>query len=130
MKKLAMVCSALLMVGLMAGCKPSFPAGSTLTATNESPYVVLEWNSAVADEGKAIDSYRVDVDGTEVARLDAYTTQCELKGLDNQTTYTISVTAYDDDGTWSETNALTADHLTQYEGDSGTDVGCYPFGVG
>lgn len=87
--------------GLLVACAPNFASGSALNATPSGSGAVLSWSAAsVTTTGRTIDSYRIDVDGTEVARMPRTDLGCRLHGL-RSGSHTVSVTAYDSGGEWS-----------------------------
>lgn len=86
---------------LLAACKPTFPVGSALTTASYGPLVRITWPTIDVDSDKAITEYRVDVDGTEIARLNASARSCTVVGLAKGAPAAISVTAYDSAGQWS-----------------------------
>ena len=92
--------AALLLVAALSACQPRFPAGGTLEVTSEGAGLRLSWPAASADADKQISTYRVDVDGVEVARLEAWATTCLLGGLAPGSSHQVSVTAYDSAGQW------------------------------
>lgn len=95
-------CVAASLVGLsLAACVPSFPGGSTLTASPSGTLVTLVWPAASPeDDGQTITSYRIDVDGVQVAGVPAPVLTCSLTGL-RAGSHIVSVTAYDSAGEWS-----------------------------
>lgn len=121
------VAAAALLVMVAAGCTPLFQDGAVLTATNEDPYVVLNWTQAVPiDEGTTVEEYRIDVNGVEVSRTPGWASSCVLKGLDNDTAYEITVSAYDSNAHWSaDGNSVLTTSVTTASGvDAGTELFC------
>ena len=86
--------------GLVA-CRPTFPDGATLMIATEGDGVRISWPAAQTDADKPLASYRIDVDGAEVARLAPVETSCLLSGLTATVDYALEVTAYDSAGQWS-----------------------------
>lgn len=131
MKRRMMVLAAMaaVVMAVAVACNPQFLGEGSLTATDEAPYVALNWPAATAmHDGEPIIEYAIEVDGVEVSRVDGWVTSCTLKGLSNATTYTIGVTAYDAGGRFSgdatQNGRLTVVHTTQSSGDSGGAVFC------
>ncbi len=101
MKRVLVLMAAAIAV-LVSACVPSFPSGSSVTATETAEGTTLEWSWAdPPDPEHYIVSYRVDVDGVEVAQTPSYVNSCTLVGLEADTEYVVTVTAYDDNGGWS-----------------------------
>lgn len=92
----------------LAACRPAFPYGSTLTTATEGNGVRISWPGASTDADTALASYRIDVDGAEVARLAPSEQSCVLSGLTAGTDHAVEVTAYDAGGLWSKESAFTA----------------------
>ena len=115
-------------LGLVA-CVPTFSSGSTLTTAALGPLVTLSWPQATEpDDNQEVATYRVDVNGVEVARVPAAQTSCVLTGLDPSTSYALSVTAYDTNNEWSgddQTNGrVAATYVTPASGGAGAVKGC------
>ncbi len=80
---------------------PTWPAGSSLTATDTTPVsLTLSWPPAVDD--LALTGYRVYQDGFLVATLPADITSFGVTDLAAATSYTFRVEAGDATGQWSE----------------------------
>lgn len=130
MKKVSLMAAVLAIVlAAVVACTPKFPTGGQLTATNDTPWVALQWPAAAPFSlNDPIAEYRIDVNGVEVNRVDPWFSGCVLKGLANNTDYTISVTAYDTAGRWSGNAAangrLSVLHHTQASGNSGPSLFC------
>ncbi len=133
-KKLFGTALAMGVVGLvLAACKPTFPAGSALTtAPSYGPLVRITWPTIDVDADKTVTEYRIDVNGTEIARLNAAARSCTLVGLAKGAEATISVTAYDSAGQWSgdpsnPTGTVSATYTPPTTGPgSGTTKLCVP----
>ncbi len=88
---------------------PTWPAGSVLTGTPAHYSVALTWPAAEDDTN--ITAYRVLQDGSQVgAELDANTRSFTVTGLQELSTYPLSVEAKDEGGQWS--TGLTATFTT------------------
>ncbi|MBX3284586.1 MAG: hypothetical protein KF703_04510 [Actinobacteria bacterium] len=115
---------------LLAACKPTFPAGSTLATSGLGPLVTITWPTIDVDTDKVVTEYRIDVDGSEIARVSAATRSCVVVGLPKGTTSTISVTAYDSAAQWSgdqATGIISATYAPPSTGSgSGTAKSCVP----
>lgn len=92
-------------VVLMAGCVPKFPSGAQVNVVAQGSGARLSWPAAEEiDAGQTIGSYRVDVDGAEVARVAGTRRACDLVGL-TAGPHEVAITAYDTTGEWSGTAA-------------------------
>jgi hypothetical protein len=121
-------------VGLLTAvaCKPFWAVGAVPTFSPLGPHVVVSWPPAdPGDEGQAIASYRVWVDGAEVAQVPGASTECVLVGLAASTTYDIEVTAVDtaaEDsagvGGDAVTGVLAGTYLTPGGGGGGATMDC------
>lgn len=105
-KMLGLAAAATMLVVVLAACKPTFPTGSTLTVTGNGPLATLSWPNATSDTDKTIVSYRVDIEGTQVALLPSTQLSCVLVGAPAGVTSNIRVTAYDSVGGWSGDDTL------------------------
>ena len=95
----ALVVAALLAAGL-AACVPLFGNGAVLTVTPLGSLATISWPAVVVDADKTVTEYRIDVDGTEYARVSGATLSCVVTGLPLGTSGTIAVSAYDSAGQW------------------------------
>lgn len=117
---------------VLAACRPTFPAGSALTTTSLGPLVTITWPTIEVDSDKTVTEYRVDVNGSEIARLNASARSCTVVGLAKGATASISVTAYDSAGQWSSdpsnpTGTVSATYTPPTTGaGSGTTKLCVP----
>ncbi|MEO6629606.1 MAG: fibronectin type III domain-containing protein [Aquihabitans sp.] len=100
-KRAGLLVAGFLLAGVLAACAPTFASGATLVATPLGPLAMLTWGAATADAGKSIASYRVEVDGAQVALVPGSATSCVLTGLAPSTSYLLRVTAYDSENAWS-----------------------------
>lgn len=101
MKKFWLLVGALGVALALPACVPTFPASGVLAVTPAGSGGTLVWTRASdPDEGQTVASYRVDVDGVEVARVDAVSNTCVLSGLD-EGSHAVEVTAYDSVNDWS-----------------------------
>ena len=100
-KRMSAVVAALAVAAVLAACAPLFQSDDVLTTTPMGPLVRLTWGSATGDPGRTVAWYRIDVDGAPAALVSGSWNSCVLTGLSPSTTYTISVTATDDQGAWS-----------------------------
>ncbi len=118
------------LTALLAACKPSFPGGSSLTTFPLGPLVAITWPASSVDEDKTITEYRIDVDGSEIARVGSATRSCTVVGLTKGVASTISVTAYDSAGQWGGDEAVgivSATYTPPSTGPgSGTATACVP----
>lgn len=117
-----------LVVTVLGACIPTFPQDARLTFVYEGALVYVTWPEASEpDEGQEIASYRIDVDGVELARFGPDQRTCVLTGY-SISGYHVSVTAYDTAGEWSgdsETGAVKGMFVHQWGGpDSGTTRAC------
>lgn len=87
-------------VGVLTACVPKFAPGASLAVVPYGSALRVEWPEATDPDGLAIESYRVDVDGVEVARRPASVERCDLAGL-TPGDHEIVVTAFDAAGEWS-----------------------------
>ena len=95
------VVAAVMVLVALTSCRPNFVDGSTMQATIEGDGVRLSWSPGRADEGRTLTSYRIDVDGTEITRIDPSETSCLLTGLTAETDHDVEITVYDSNGEWS-----------------------------
>ena len=100
-KRMSAVVAALAVAAVLAACAPLFQSDDVLTTTPMGPLVRLTWGSATGDPGRTVAWYRIDVDGAPAALVSGSWNSCVLTGLSPSTTYTISITATDDQGAWS-----------------------------
>lgn len=98
----------LALIAGLAACRPHFPDDATLTTAAEGDGVRISWPAASTDADTPLTSYRIDVDGAEVARLAPSETSCVLTGLTAAADHAVEVTAYDAAGQWSRESAFTA----------------------
>jgi hypothetical protein len=117
----------------LAACAPLFGSDDTLVAEELGPLVKLTWGAAEEpDDGEEVTIYRIDVDGVGAALVPASWTSCVLTGLAPNTTYELSVTAYDSAGEWSgsiggdfsSVGRLTTDYTTPSTGGAGATRTC------
>lgn len=111
-KTIGLLAAAAALVLGLAACKPLFNNGSQLTVTPLGPLATLSWPAAAVDSDKTVATYRVDVNGVQVATVDGSQTSCVVTGLTAGTTSTIEVTAYDSAGQWSGDSTIGVPTLT------------------
>lgn len=105
---MTLAAGALALAGL-AACQPQFPTDAALTVTPGPTGPRVAWPAAVElDDGQQVASYRVDIDGQQVALLPASVRSCVLTGL-SIGDHAVRVTAYDDQGEWSGTRTTEDD---------------------
>jgi uncharacterized repeat protein (TIGR01451 family) len=118
---------AVVVLAGLASCNPNFPEGSELTAVPDGGGVRIAWDAVSVDEGRTVESYRIDVDGVEVRRTDASMSSCVLSGLAAGVDHDVVVTAYDSEGAWSNdsgfTKSLTAT-VTGPAGSAASEIRC------
>jgi hypothetical protein len=132
MKRITTVLAAMAVATVLAACAPLFQSDDSLSATPIGPLVKLTWGSAQADPGRTVASYRIDVDGTMAATVPGTWGSCVLTGLYPGATYTLSVTATDDQGAWSGSYGpnlaararLSVEYTMPYGGNAGTSRAC------
>lgn len=92
---------AVLVLATLTSCRPRFSGESTLQHQAQGDGIVLSWSPAQTDSDRSVASYRVDVDGAEVTRIDSSVTSCVLTGLDAGVDHDVEVSVYDSTGEWS-----------------------------
>lgn len=130
----AVFSTALVLVVTLIACNPAFESAAALSIEDDGNHVTVSWPSALAyGEGTTIESYQMNLDGVEIARMPADVLSCTLQGLASSSEYQISVAAFDSEGRWSgnaKDNAfLTAVITTPDNGAVETEPTCIP-GVG
>ncbi len=117
-----------LLVVVLVACAPSFPSTAKLRTAALGPLVRLDWDAATEpDAGQTVARYRIDVNGTQVALVNAPALSCVLTGLSPSTTYSIAISAYDSNNEWSGTDPdLTKSYTTPATGGAGSTKSCVP----
>lgn len=127
--KVGAVGAVVLVAAVLSGCVPKFDAGAELSVSPYGMAMRVEWPAATDPDGEPIESYRIDVDGVEVARRSASLLRCDLAGL-AAGPHEVTVTAYDAAGEWSGAAApdgtLTATVTPSIVAPEGTEPGCQP----
>jgi hypothetical protein len=109
----------------VVACAPTFPSGARITPSPIGGLIKISWNAASEpDANQEVNRYRIDVNGAQVANVNAPTTNCVLTGLAANTTYQLRVTAID---TANEASGpLTLSYTTPAAGNAGTTRACVP----
>lgn len=127
--KVGAVGAVVLVAAVLSGCVPKFDAGAELSVSPYGMAMRIEWPAAADPDGGSIESYRIDVDGVEVARRSASLRHCDLAGL-AEGPHEVTVTAYDVAGEWSGAAAASgAVSVTVTPGviaPEGAEPGCQP----
>lgn len=114
-------------VVLLAACAPTFPAGAVLNVLPLGSGATITWPGAAAvGAGKTVTAYRIDVDGSEVARIDSPRRSCLLSGLGSGS-HTVAVSAIDSSGEWSgdaTSGTVTANVVPPTPASAGSPVRC------
>jgi uncharacterized repeat protein (TIGR01451 family) len=109
-------------MGLVA-CQPDFPHGATIQTAVEGDGVRLTWSPGRAEADRTLVSYRIDVDGAEVSRIDAADTSCVLTGLAEGEQHAVEVTVYDSSGEWSGDSGFVKSLGASVVGPAGSTAG-------
>jgi hypothetical protein len=130
MARLGALGVVVLVAAVLSGCVPKFDVGAELTVSPYGMAMRVEWPAAADPDGGSIESYRIDVDGVEVARRSAAgLRRCDLAGL-AAGPHEVTVTAYDAAGEWSGSAAtdgtLSATVVADVVAPAGAEPGCQP----
>lgn len=111
-RRTSTIVAVVALAAVLVACGPRWPKRSTLAVAVAPGGLRLTWPAAAPTaEGRAIASYRVAVDGTEVAALEATDRGCLLSGLPLGV-HVVTLTAADDAGElstdWNDGGTLTA----------------------
>ena len=102
----------------MAACAPTFPSGAKITPAPTGGLIKITWNAGSSGTNR----YRIDVNGAQVASVNAPTTNCVLTGLAASTTYALKVTALNSANEGS--SPLSLSYTTPAAGNAGTTKAC------
>src|SRR4051812_15201738 len=92
-KKVGVLGAAVVLVGVLVACQPSFPSSSTLTIEALGPLAKITWPTLSTDSDKWVSQYRIDIDGADVGiRVPSSVHTCVVVGLALSHTATITVT--------------------------------------
>ena len=113
---------ALAIVGItlfVAACAPTFPSGAKIAPAPTGGLIKITWNAGSSGTNR----YRIDVNGAQVASVNAPTTNCVLTGLAASTTYALKVTALNSANEGS--SPLSLSYTTPAAGNAGTTKACF-----
>ncbi len=111
-RRTSTIVAVVVLATLLAACGPRWPKASRLSVAAAPGGHQLTWPAAApTTDGRAVSSYRVAVDGTEVAVLEGTDRGCLLSGL-AVGNHTVTLTATDDASElstdWKDGGTLTA----------------------